>query len=240
MVRADAARLLPALPTACVDAVVTDPPWNLGRPYGANPDRMPDDDYVSWLGAILRECARVSRGPVVTCIGTQNVGRIQRLLSGTGLRVVGELSWHRGPGHVEAVVVAAPPGWAAQTGRLDTAGRVLARTPELRRRWGHPVPKPVPMMAALVRLACPPGGLLLDPFAGTGSTLVAARRASRRAIGLELEERFCRTAVHRLSVSRGRGTRGVRVPAPEGYAHVTTGRRSPASSTAGRLTVDTS
>ncbi len=60
MVRADASQLLPALRTACVDAVVTDPPWNLGRPYGATSDRMADDDYVHWLRGILRECARIS------------------------------------------------------------------------------------------------------------------------------------------------------------------------------------
>jgi hypothetical protein len=213
VVRADAAQLLPALPTACVDAVVTDPPWNLGRPYGANSDRMPDDDYVRWLRGILGECSRISRGPVVACIGTHNAGRAHCLLSGTGLRVAGRLFWHREPGRPEAVVVAAPAGWTVPAQRLDTAGRVLERTPELRRRWGHPVPKPVPVMAALVRLACPPRGLLLDPFAGSRSTLVAARQTGRRSIGLELEERFCRTAVRRLSVPRRPGADGVPVPA---------------------------
>ncbi len=240
MIQADASQLLPALRTACVDAVVTDPPWNLGRPYGATSDRMADDDYVDWLRGILRECARISRGPIVACIGTHNAGRVHRLLDGTGLLVAGQLFWHREPGRPEAVVIAAPGGWPVPTRRLDTAGRVLARTPELRRRWGHPVPKPVPMMAALVRLACPPGGLLLDPFAGTGSTLVAAREAGRRAVGLELEERFCRTAVHRLSTARGRGARVARVPASEGYAEVTTGRRPPTSSTTDGAIVETS
>nr|WP_269799613.1 site-specific DNA-methyltransferase [Geodermatophilus chilensis] len=117
---------------------------------------------------------------------------------------------------------------------------MLQRTPELRRRWGHPVPKPVPVMTALVRLTCPPGGLLLDPFAGTGSTLVAARQTGRRSIGLDLEGRFCRTAVHRLSVPRGRGARAVRVPARKGYAQVMTARPPPTSSAAGGVTVDTS
>ncbi|TFV59567.1 site-specific DNA-methyltransferase [Geodermatophilus sp. DF01-2] len=199
MVRADAAQLLPALPSGCVDAVVTDPPWNLGRPYGTTTDRMADDDYVRWLAGILRECARVSRGAVAVCIGTHNAARTDRLLGGSGLRVAGRLCWHREPGCRETVLLAAPPGWVPPAGRLAAAARVLERTPELRRRFGHPVPKPVPVMAALVRLACPPGGLLLDPFVGTGSTLVAARRAGRRSIGLELEERFCRTAVARLA-----------------------------------------
>jgi site-specific DNA-methyltransferase (adenine-specific) len=198
-VRADAAQLLPGLPSACVDAVVTDPPWNLGRPYGTCTDRMADDDYLRWLNGVLRECARVSRGPVTACIGTHDALRIRRLLDGTGLRLAGRLEWHREPGCREAVVVAARPGWVARPERLASAARVLERTPELRRRWGHPVPKPVPVMAALVRLACPPGGLVLDPFAGVGATLVAARRAGRRAVGVELEDRFCRTAVHRLS-----------------------------------------
>ncbi|MDP9430685.1 MAG: site-specific DNA-methyltransferase [Actinomycetota bacterium] len=202
MVRADAAQLLPALPSGCVDAVVTDPPWNLGRPYGSTTDRMIDDDYVRWLDGVFRECGRISRGPVVACIGTHNAGRVHRLLGGSGLRVTGWLSWHREPGRREAVLLAGPPGWAAPAGRLASAARVLERTPEVRHRWGHPVPKPVPVMTALVRLACPPGGLLLDPFAGVGSTLVAARRAGRRSIGLELEERFCRAAVRRLSVRR--------------------------------------
>ncbi|WP_332870099.1 site-specific DNA-methyltransferase [Geodermatophilus chilensis] len=176
----------------------------------------------------------------MSCIGTHNAPRIDRLLNGTGLQVAVQLFWHREPGRPEAVVVAAPPGWAVPTWCPDTAGQVLQRTPELRRRWGHPVPKPVPVMTALVRLTCPPGGLLLDPFAGTGSTLVAARQTGRRSIGLDLEGRFCRTAVHRLSVPRGRGARAVRVPARKGYAQVMTARPPPTSSAAGGVTVDTS
>jgi hypothetical protein len=163
---------------------------------------MADDAYVRWLAGVFRECARISRGAVVACIGAHNAARVDRLLGGSGLRVAGRLYWHREPGCREAVLLAAPPGWVAPAGRLLAAARVLERTPEPRRRWGHPVPKPVPVMAALVRLACPPSGLVLDPFAGTGATLVAARRAGRRSIGLELEERFCRTAVQRLALRR--------------------------------------
>jgi hypothetical protein len=160
---------------------------------------MQEDDYVCWLNLVFQECSRISRGPIVACIGTHNAGRIDRLLQATGLHVAGWLSWYREPSSAEAVVVAAPPHWSAPAARLETARRVLERTPELRRRRGHPAPKPVAMMTALVRLACPPGKLLLDPFAGTGSTLIAARRTGRRSIGLELEERFCRTAAQRLA-----------------------------------------
>jgi site-specific DNA-methyltransferase (adenine-specific) len=54
--------------------------------------------------------------------------------------------------------------------------------------------KPLALMRYLCRLACPPGGMVLDPFVGSGTTLVAARQLGFRALGIEIEESYCAIA----------------------------------------------
>jgi DNA methylase len=63
----------------------------------------------------------------------------------------------------------------------------------------HPCEKPLPLMAYILRTSTRPGDLVLDTFAGSGSTLEAARDSGRRAIGIELEERYCEIAAKRLA-----------------------------------------
>lgn len=62
----------------------------------------------------------------------------------------------------------------------------------------HPCQKPLRIMEAQILASSLEGALVLDPFAGSGTTLVAARALGRRAIGVEVEEKFARLAVMRL------------------------------------------
>lgn len=64
---------------------------------------------------------------------------------------------------------------------------------------GHPSPKPVPLLRRLVECLIPDGGCVLDPFAGAGSTLVAAKESGRRAVGIERNERYCEIAATRCA-----------------------------------------
>lgn len=65
-------------------------------------------------------------------------------------------------------------------------------------RPDHPCPKPEPLMVELVALFTDAGETILDPFMGSGTTLVAAKRLGRKAIGIEREEKYCEIAVKRL------------------------------------------
>jgi site-specific DNA-methyltransferase (adenine-specific) len=63
----------------------------------------------------------------------------------------------------------------------------------------HPTVKPIALMRWLVRLVTPAGGLVLDPFVGSGTTLVAAQQEYCRAIGVDQEAEYCEIAARRLS-----------------------------------------
>lgn len=62
----------------------------------------------------------------------------------------------------------------------------------------HPTQKPVDLLEVLIRYACPPGGLVLDPCCGSGSTLVAAVNCGMRAIGIDISEQWCYEATKRV------------------------------------------
>jgi site-specific DNA-methyltransferase (adenine-specific) len=114
-------------------------------------------------------------------------------------------------GDYEAITVACRDGWERSPPEdcdrwRDGVGdwpalcsTVWHLTPAARQHGGHPAPFPVELARRCIRLSTWPGEVVLDPFAGTGTTLVAARQLGRRAIGIERSEAYCLAAIDRLA-----------------------------------------
>ena len=197
---------------APADLVLTDPPYNVGKQYGDHDDGMEGSVYEDWLRGVFSTCVNLAPALVYTP-GTSNVWGVERLLTGTGYRPYSLLGWHKkefagdkwngSPAHCwEPVVWASREEKPFYNKRFGTLGRnflVVNATHGDPFRRSHPCPKPLPVMAWLVGLFAPVGGSLIDPFAGTGTTLRAAMNAGIRAVGIEQEERFCEAAAKRLS-----------------------------------------
>jgi len=121
-----------------------------------------------------------------------------------------QFSGDRPAASADAIVCAHRPGRKAWNG--GGARNVLRHAANaVRGAKPHPTTKPEPLMLELVELFTDPGEIVLDPFAGSGSTLVACKRLGRHAIGIERNERWCEEAARRCA----QGTLDLFEPAAE-------------------------
>lgn len=88
---------------------------------------------------------------------------------------------------------------------LDLFPNAGRRSRDIRTRNPHPTVKPLALIRWLVRLACPPGGLVLDPTVGSGTIGAAAALEGRRFIGIEVEPAYVEIAAARIAHHRQRG-----------------------------------
>lgn len=188
----DCRDILPSIDPATVDLVLTDPPYGLkairggaGLKSGKGEWEQLFDDGLSWdermddaLIIAVSESA-----PHAVIWG----GNYYALPPRRGWLIWDKMQEHSS-GHCELA-------WST----LDIPTRVfrMSRVEAYGRGKDHPTQKPIELMRWCIALA-PNPQTILDPFMGSGTTLRAAKDLGRRAIGIELEERYCEIAVRRL------------------------------------------
>jgi site-specific DNA-methyltransferase (adenine-specific) len=107
------------------------------------------------------------------------------------------MGWHYRRNY-ELMLVAEKPGGAGKWYGGHSQPNVI-RIPGIKpSEDDHPTPKPEALFRLFTRLHSTGGDLILDPFMGSGTTLLAAKQLGRRAIGIEIERRYCDIAIERL------------------------------------------
>lgn len=233
--RADALAVLAALPTASVDALITDPPYSSGGMMRSDRAGSTVDKYVSsqntkradltdfsgdnrdqrayayWCALWSAEAMRVTKPGGVALMFTdwrQLPATTDAIQSG-GWVWRGIVPWYkpaarpqsgRFSAQCEYVVWGSHGGMTTDLAAPCLPGFYQASSPRERERITQ---KPLEVMRALCRI-CPPGGVVLDPFAGSGTTGVAALIEGRKFIGVEMTAHYAEVAANRLrTVARG-------------------------------------
>lgn len=196
---------------ASADVLITDPPY--GMDYISNSSKIAptdpirgdkdtrerDDLLTEWFAGSDR------RGRPALVFGTWRAARptwsVRQLLvwhkgDSPGM---GDLTLPWGPSHEEIYVMGGygEQHWTGKRGPSVIRARVTEGTAKgERQRNGHPTPKPVLLMQDLIGHTT--GEVVIDPFMGSGSTLVAARLLGRRCIGIEMDRQYADSAVERI------------------------------------------
>lgn len=109
----------------------------------------------------------------------------------------------------EPVLYGYTPGGTGRRGRGsdgwygNNAQTSVFEIPKPPRSKDHPTAKPVELVQAMIKNSCPPGGLAYDPFAGSGTTLIAAHRLGMRAAACEIDPRYADVILRRLEAETG-------------------------------------
>jgi adenine-specific DNA-methyltransferase len=202
VISGDCLTVLPRLPDASVDLVLTDPPY-LVRYRSRDGRGVPNDDTDAWLAPSFAELYRVLRHDRF-CISFCGFTQAERFLTAwkaAGFRVLEHLVWRkRYPSSTGFVRRYHEQAYVLAKGNPRRPHMLLPSVLEWRYTGNmlHPTQKPVGALLPLVMAFSQIGDVILDPFAGSGSSAVAAAMLGRHYIAIELNEEYARLARDRL------------------------------------------
>jgi site-specific DNA-methyltransferase (adenine-specific) len=208
LLHGDCTNVMRRLASASVDFCLTDPPY-LCNYRSRDGHTVRNDRTGEWLYPAFRQIHRVLK-PNTLCVSFYGWHKVDEFMAAwrrAGFRPVGHIVFRKryasstrfmGATHEQAYLLAKGDPALPE----HPIGDVLEW--QYTQNKLHPTQKPVGSLKPLIEAFCPKGGIVLDPFCGSGSTLVAAREIGRFFTGIELDRRHWGTAVRRLQTVRRR------------------------------------
>ena len=204
---ADCIDVMRSFERGSVDFVLTDPPY-VTRFRDRAGRTVANDDNGHWLRPAFNQMHRVLKdgGFCVSFYGWNKIDTFMAAWKQAGFRVVGHLVFTKSYASKAAFV-----GYRHECAYLLAKGRPQVPAQPLPdvMPWEysgnrhHPTEKPVGSLKPLIESFTRPGDIVLDPFAGSGSTCVAAAKCGRRYIGIELLPQYHQAGLNRLNLANG-------------------------------------
>jgi len=205
-IQGDCEQVMSGFPANAVDLILTDPPYLVGFTDRSGRS-IANDKQGDWLLPVSKEMFRVLKpnSLAVSFYGWNRVDLFMQAWKAAGFRVVGHIVFTKTYASKSAFV-----GYQHESAYVLAKGRPpLPEKPlpdvmpwQYTGNRHHPTEKPVSVLRPLIESFTQPGSIVLDPFAGSGSTCVAAEQAGRGWIGIELMEQYHATGLRRLTELR--------------------------------------
>lgn len=202
IIHGDCLDILPRLPADSVDFVLTDPPYLIN--YRSRDGRsIANDDNGRWLCPAFSQIFRVLK-PAAFCVSFYAWNRVHLFMTAwrdAGFRVVGHIAFTKSyASSARFLSYRHEAAYLLAKGDVAPPMQPIPDVIDFRYTGNklHPTQKPETALTPLISAFCPANGVVLDPFAGSGSTLVAAKQLNRRFFGIEIDARHHHTAIMRL------------------------------------------
>ena len=201
----DCREVLPLLVAESVDLVLTDPPYGVGFQSNHRKeqfDKIANDETLEWLTPVFKEVERVMKRDslCISFYGWPHADKFVNAWRANGFTLVSHMVWVKnvwGFGHFTRACH--EPAYLLAKGKPPIPDVAPSSVFEWTRETDtqHPTQKPIDAIRQCLDAYA--GAVILDPFMGSGTTLRAAKDLGRKAIGIEIEEKYCEIAVKRLS-----------------------------------------
>lgn len=211
----DSFELMSKMADASVDCVITDPPYTefVHKNASSNKGNNGANNHINFehftdelLNKAFIEFGRLTRSWVISTLAYSHAFSME-INPPKGLEMKRIGVWVKNNPMPQLTADRPAQGWEsiAYLHRNDikpewnAGGSHGNYVSNLATPTGHPTPKPIKMISSFVERFSNTGDTIFDPFVGGGTTLLAARNLGRKAIGVELDEKYCEIAVKRLS-----------------------------------------
>jgi adenine-specific DNA-methyltransferase len=202
LLHGDCIELLSGLASNRVDFVLTDPPY-LANYVSRDGRSVPNDSASDWVRPAFQEIYRVLRWNrfCVSFYGWHKADKFLAAWREVGFRVIGHLTFIKRYASSERFLrYQHENAYLLAKGNPQKPARTIPDVLEWKYTGNnlHPTQKPVNVLTPLIESFSNAGDVVLDPFCGSGSTLVAARELNRRFLGIELSKQYFDLAERRL------------------------------------------